>query len=178
MEDNEFFCSWCGQRFERAHGRGPRPKYCCPAHRQRAHQARRRGAGTEAAADTAGLDVTSSMATVLEGLDVTSSMTKMLQEMDAARAASMTTVLEGLDVTSSMTKMLQEMDVTSSMTKMLQEMDAARAAQAKVTQEETAPEGDGKDAEASALGVGDASVVAGSDEERLILLLLAIAVYE
>jgi len=33
-------CAWCGQRFTRPHTRGPAPKYCSKAHRQRAHEAR------------------------------------------------------------------------------------------------------------------------------------------
>lgn len=34
-------CEWCGQKFARPHQRGPAPKFCSNAHRQRAHEARR-----------------------------------------------------------------------------------------------------------------------------------------
>ena len=37
-------CAWCGEEFERPGMRGPAPKYCCRAHRQRAHEARQKAA--------------------------------------------------------------------------------------------------------------------------------------
>lgn len=35
-------CEWCGEPFERAHRRGPVPKYCSKTHRQRAYEDRQR----------------------------------------------------------------------------------------------------------------------------------------
>jgi hypothetical protein len=37
-------CAWCGEQFERVGKRGPAPKYCCRAHRQRAHETRKQAA--------------------------------------------------------------------------------------------------------------------------------------
>ena len=34
-------CEWCGAPFQRPHLRGPAPRFCSHAHRQRAHEARR-----------------------------------------------------------------------------------------------------------------------------------------
>ena len=50
-------CGWCGRAFAPSGGRGPAPKYCSRAHRQRAYEARRRGQtntspGLEALAET------------------------------------------------------------------------------------------------------------------------------
>ena len=33
-------CEWCGEQFERSHDRGPAPRFCSNAHRQRAYEAR------------------------------------------------------------------------------------------------------------------------------------------
>src|SRR5438105_374696 len=41
MDRNDLTCEWCGKQFRRTHSRGPIPKYCSTAHRQRASEARR-----------------------------------------------------------------------------------------------------------------------------------------
>jgi hypothetical protein len=51
VPDETVSCGYCGQPFPApARRRGPTPRYCCPAHRQRAHQQRQRDRATTAPA--------------------------------------------------------------------------------------------------------------------------------
>jgi hypothetical protein len=44
----QLVCAHCGRTFKAPMKPGPAPKYCSPAHRQRAHEQRHRGEGAEA----------------------------------------------------------------------------------------------------------------------------------
>lgn len=42
MSKKRLICEWCSKEFERPAPKGPSPRFCSPAHRQAAHQARQR----------------------------------------------------------------------------------------------------------------------------------------
>ena len=42
MSKERLICEWCSKEFERPAPKGPSPRFCSPAHRQAAHQARQR----------------------------------------------------------------------------------------------------------------------------------------
>lgn len=44
-ETETFYCDWCGEPFEHPYGPGPKPRFCRPAHRQRAYEAKKVASG-------------------------------------------------------------------------------------------------------------------------------------
>lgn len=45
QETETFYCDWCAEPFEHPIGPGPKPKFCKPAHRQRAYEAKKFASG-------------------------------------------------------------------------------------------------------------------------------------
>lgn len=57
--DHQRICHWCGRSFNAPVRAGPRPRYCCRSHRQRAYEARRKAASGGGGQPRPGLRATS-----------------------------------------------------------------------------------------------------------------------
>lgn len=82
-------CEWCSTEFERTSNQGRKPRYCSPAHRQEAYQARRRSQAAGAATDI-GME-----ALAHGGLDDFARATAIFEEVVAAMPSKQMAALAG-----------------------------------------------------------------------------------
>jgi hypothetical protein len=100
------FCEWCRAEFTRPHEKGPAPKYCCRAHRQRAHEHRYRIlqreldyskiSGMSALSEAMSGATASAAYKALEGMNA-SAVSQISAMTEALAGASMSPVVKALD---------------------------------------------------------------------------------
>jgi hypothetical protein len=100
------FCEWCRAEFTRPHEKGPAPKYCCRAHRQRAHEHRYRIlqreldyskiSGMSALSEAMSGATASAAYKALEGMNA-SAVSQISAMTEALAGASMNPVVKALD---------------------------------------------------------------------------------